>query len=99
MSDPLIELTSRMSDWRRIVVLYVNPHNQAFTLSAILTPEWVAVGGWEYVAEVVEAMLDQILTPLGIKALPELQWRVLPFGTSPEETPKIILPRNNHPSI
>ena len=99
--DPpsLIELTSRMADWRRLVVLYVNAHNQAFTLSAILTPEWVNVGGWEYVAEVVEAMLDQVLTPLGIKALPELEWRVLPFGNRPDQEPKIILPRNSHPSL
>lgn len=92
---PIINLTSPLSSWSRLVALYVDPRDNAgYHLEAILTPEWITVGGWEYVSYIVDKIIAEMTGPLGRHIIPSMQWRVIPFHThvSPVNS-RIIVPK------
>lgn len=91
----IIELTSAMDQWARLVCLYVDPRdNNAFKMEAVLTPEWIVTGGWQYLSEVVAVMTAEMIGPLGVEVLPDIEWRVLPFYTHIPPTQQLIIPHN-----
>jgi hypothetical protein len=96
-SPEVIPINSPVDLWARLVCLYIPPKDitAAYRIESVLTPEWVYTGGWEYLAHVVDVMLEQFLRPLGEGALPDLQWRVMPM--EPPFKPKLHLPGDRFP--